>query len=127
MADESEHDDRGDSSAGARALSGRPEPTSPVPIEELSARNLAPAESDPLGLNSMAPPPPKQTGAISSGAFEISPASFRPPAVPSDLPPSTVIANAMGRNKVGLSLGAIAGIGAGLVALLILLSLLLFR
>jgi hypothetical protein len=85
-----------------------------------------PLESDPFAITGLDDPPPKPIGAISSGAFEISRASFSQ--VPSeDLPPSTVISNAMGRTKPGLSLGAIAGIGIGVVVVASLLALLLFR
>lgn len=84
-----------------------------------------PLESDPFAITGL-DDPPKQTSAISSGPFEISRASFSQ--VPAeDLPPSTVIANAMGRGKPALSLGAIAGIGAGVLVVAIGLALLLFR
>lgn len=101
--------------------------TDPAPAPPLAA------ESDPLGYKSMPPEPPRPVGAISSGAFEISRASFVdslemggsiPPA---DLPPSAVIADAMGRSKKGLSLGAIVGIAVGVLVVATGLSLLLFR
>lgn len=85
-----------------------------------------PLESDPFAITGLDSHPPKQTSAISSGPFEISRASFAP-APQDDLPPSTMIANAMGRAKPGLSLGAIAGIGAAILVVAVGLSLLLFR
>lgn len=84
-----------------------------------------PLDSDPFAITGLDDPPGKVPGAISSGAFEISRESFSQP--PADPPPSTVIANAMGRGKPPLSLGAIAGIGAGVLVVAIILALLLFR
>ena len=90
-------------------------------------------ESDPLGYKSLPPEPPKPIGAISSGPFQLSRASFvdslemagsRPPP---DLPPNIAIADAMGRSKKGLSLGAIVGIAVGILLVASGLSLLLFR
>ena len=97
----------------------------PAPVRTTSARP-PPLESDPFAITGLDDPPAKVPGAISSGAFEISRASFSQ--VPAeDLPPSTVIANAMGRGKPGLSLGAIASIGVGVLVVAIGLALLLFR
>jgi hypothetical protein len=85
--------------------------------------------------------PTKQTTAIESGEIEISPASFAAPSSASpgssnaaslppaslDPPPSAIIANAMGRGKQRLSLGAIVGIGGAIFVVLVGLALLLFR
>lgn len=72
---------------------------------------------------------PKAVGAISSGPFEISRASFSDnlSASGEDLPPSTVIANAMGRGNKGLPLRTIVGITAGVLVVSVGLALLLFR
>ena len=96
----------------------------PVPVEAIPA---APESSDPLGMGLF--DGPKSTGAISSGPFEISRESFSHnlSASGEDLPPSTVIANAMGRNNKGLPLRTIVGITAGVLVVSVGLALLLFR
>jgi hypothetical protein len=97
----------------------------PAPARTTSA-TPPPLDSDPFAITGLDDPPPKPVGAISSGAFEISRASFAPRA-PEDLPPSAVIASAIGTGKPSLSLGAIAGIGLGVLVVAIGLALLLFR
>lgn len=127
MADEEENAETAPELPEAPATD--PAPTDPdpepAPVRTTSA-TPPPLESDPFAITGLDDPPAKVPGAISSGAFEISRASFSPQA-PEDLPPSTVIANAMGRGKPPLSLGAIAGIGAGVLIVAIGLALLLFR
>jgi len=103
-----------------------PEPEEPPPV---SAIPPAPESSDPLGMGLFDAPKSTSTGAISSGPFEISRASFSDDLGVSgeDLPPSTVIANAMGRNNKGLPLRAIVGITVGVLVVSVGLALLLFR
>jgi hypothetical protein len=110
----------------------------PPPMDRASESVVNPV--DPAGRSRDAPLM-KQTTAIESGEIEISPASFAAPssASPSssgatslppaslDPPPSTIIANAMGRGKQRLSLGAIVGIGGAIFLLVVGLALLLFR
>jgi hypothetical protein len=113
------------------AADTEPGPGSPESVGPKLPESVGPKlpESDPLMYKSFPPAEPKPVGAISSGAFEISRASFSesPQSLPEDLPPSTVIANAMGRDKTGLSLGAMVGIAVGVLVVAIGLSLLLFR
>ena len=97
----------------------------PAPARTTSA-TPPPLDSDPFAITGLDDPPPKSPGAISSGAFEISRASFAPRA-PEDMPPREVIGNAMARGKPPLSLSAIAGIGIGVLVVAIALALLLFR
>lgn len=127
MADEEE---KAEAAPEAPATDPDPVPPSyddpePAPVRTTSA-TPPPLESDPFAITGLDDPPGKVPGAISSSPFEISRASFSPQPA-EDLPPSTVIANAMGRGKPPLSLGAIAGIGAGVLVVAILLALLLFR
>jgi hypothetical protein len=110
-----------------------------APPSDVIAANALGSESDPLMYKSFPPEEPGRATADSMSEFEISPASFRPELPMADassvsptsngedLPPSTVIANAMGRNQAGLSLSAIVGIGAGVLVVAIGLALLLFR
>ena len=103
-----------------------PEAPAPEPPVRMTSATPPPLESDPFAITGLDDPPAKVPGAISSGAFEISRASFSE-APSDDGPRGGVIPNAMGRGAPGLSLGAIAGIGIGVVVVATGLALLLFR
>jgi hypothetical protein len=66
-----------------------------------------------------------QIGRISSGPFEISPASFGP--VSGDAPSSGFVENTTERGRAVMPLSTIVGIGGGIFVVLVALSLLLFR
>ena len=126
--------------ADAPAEAAPPDPPDPAPAEEApsvsqpppleepappaEAVPVAPDSSDPLGMGLFDAPKP---GAISSGPFEISSFSDNLAAGGEDLPPSTVIANAMGRGNKGLPLRTIVGITVGVLVVSVGLALLLFR
>lgn len=117
------------------------EPTEPeAPADETKGDDApassapAPTESDPFGLGPLSSGPKQDAepdeanavGAISSGPFQLSRASFAE-ILTDDLPPSTGIASAMGQGDKGLPLRTIVGITAGVLVVAIGLSLLLFR
>ena len=112
----------------------------PDEAPDIFGRPLATAPVDRASESSLSPPslpPPKQTTAISSGPFEVAPASLGAPAeehvaspvslVPSPVEPPVSIASAMGRDRDVVPLSRIIGIGAAIFVLLVGLSLLLFR
>lgn len=78
-------------------------------------------------------------GPVSSGAIELPRDSFHPSSIPEpppysvppfsggDMPPSTIVQNALGRGREQMPLSTIVAIAGGIVVVLILLSLLLFR
>lgn len=114
-----------DEDDSAVAIFGPP----PAPVTEpdhasesvLSTR--VPESSDPADAVSAGP-----RDRISSGAFELPRESFHPPSLSEGVvPPSTIVGNALGRGKEQTPLSTIVGIAGGIVFVLILLSLLLFR
>jgi hypothetical protein len=126
-------DERNDD--GSEAKDSVPARPAAPPIDRASESIVNPIDP---GAGRRAPPP-KQTDAIESGEFDLSPASFSPSSGPTsspatssppaslDPPPSTIIANALGRGKQKLSIGAIVGIFCAIFVVLVGLTLLLFR